>query len=172
MPRPRPVYPEGMKKCSACKELKPMGDFSPASATYDKRAGQCKPCALESTKKWLLKKKAYGEYEEVKRKRREGMKKWRLANKPEADERSMQWSYGIGWPEYTAMSIAQDGKCAICGTTKPGGNAKRFHIDHCHDTKEVRGLLCTSCNQGIGRFKHLPHVLEKAAAYLRNPPNR
>ena len=169
MPRPRPIYPEGMKKCACCKELKLTTEFSSAASTWDKLNSACKACALASTRRWLEKKKAAGDYEEVKRKRREGMKKWRDANTDEAKERHMKSSYGISWKEYAEMLTAQEGKCAICGTTKPGG-VGRFHIDHCHNSKDVRGLLCGNCNTGLGKFKHLPHNLESAIRYLLASP--
>lgn len=40
------------------------------------------------------------------------------------------------------------------------------HIDHCHKTDIVRGLLCGSCNKGLGFFKDSPNLLYKASDYL------
>ncbi len=63
--------------------------------------------------------------------------------------------------------MAQDGKCAICGTAEPGGRGKRLHVDHCHETGLVRGLLCYACNTGLGLFRHNSQSLEQAQAYLK-----
>ena len=57
-------------------------------------------------------------------------------------------------------------KCMICGTEDPGRNCESFCIDHCHDTGQIRGLLCHSCNIGLGNFKDSIETLEKAIKYL------
>ena len=59
------------------------------------------------------------------------------------------------------MLIAQSGRCAIC--TDPMTNP---HVDHCHSSSTVRGLLCTNCNVGLGQFKDDPTRLLAAVAYL------
>ena len=60
-------------------------------------------------------------------------------------------AYGITIEQYDKMFAMQDGVCALCG--KPPGKT-RLHVDHCHESKRVRGLLCAYCNQrrvGIAR---------------------
>jgi predicted nucleic acid-binding Zn ribbon protein len=74
--------------------------------------------------------------------------------------------YGLSQDEYEAMLARQGGGCAICGTTDWPGKDHRPHVDHDHETKRVRGLLCDSCNQGLGRFADDPARLRAAAAYL------
>ena len=77
--------------------------------------------------------------------------------------------YGITINDYNEMYIAQDGKCAICRTDKKIKGF--FFVDHCHDTKKIRGLLCMRCNSGIGYFKDQICMLEKAIVYLNNVNN-
>ncbi len=55
------------------------------------------------------------------------------------------------------------GKCEIC--FEPIGTFSA-HIDHCHATGEVRGILCGLCNKGLGQFKDNPAALIRAAKYL------
>lgn len=73
---------------------------------------------------------------------------------------------GITKEIYDAMCLQQQGKCKIC--LRPHDN---LHIDHCHKTNKVRGLLCGNCNRGLGIFKDSPRTLMRAAAYLSCPTN-
>jgi hypothetical protein len=68
--------------------------------------------------------------------------------------------YGITAEEVDEMLEAQGGLCAIC-RTEPAA-----HVDHDHDTGEVRELLCFNCNGGLGQFKDDPEVLRAAASYV------
>jgi len=72
--------------------------------------------------------------------------------------------YGLTVTQYESMLAEQGGGCAICGT-KPDG--KRLAIDHCHKTGEVRGLLCSPCNVGLGHFRDDTDLLYKAVKYLK-----
>ena len=54
--------------------------------------------------------------------------------------------------------------CDICQSECPTGKA--LALDHCHDTKQIRGLLCANCNQGLGKFKDSIKLLEGAIDYL------
>jgi len=80
--------------------------------------------------------------------------------------RYMKNKYGLSLEDYDKMLIDQLGLCAICGTQDPGGKGD-FHIDHCHTTGRVRGLLCQSCNIGLGHFKDSVEFLYSAIKYLR-----
>ena len=74
--------------------------------------------------------------------------------------------YGITLEDYERILAEQGGLCAICGTDQGGGRGDRFHIDHDHATGKVRGLLCLSCNRGIGCLGDDPTLLTIAVAYL------
>ena len=74
--------------------------------------------------------------------------------------------YGLTHEDVANMLAAQGGRCAICGGDSPRGKGS-WHVDHCHATNSVRGLLCQPCNQGLGLFRDNPDTLEKAATYLR-----
>jgi hypothetical protein len=65
----------------------------------------------------------------------------------------------------------RDRACDLCGCP-PGTYEKAHHIDHCHETDAVRGVLCTVCNTMLGwveRYKSDPaaidHYLSKNADY-------
>ena len=58
--------------------------------------------------------------------------------------------------------------CDIC--KKPESEVGTLHLDHCHDTNNIRGLLCKNCNPGIGQFKNSIDLLLCAIEYLKKPP--
>jgi hypothetical protein len=76
--------------------------------------------------------------------------------------------YGITNEVYESMLEAQNGLCAICRSSSPGDKDSYFHVDHCHLTKKVRGLLCNKCNIGLGYFNDNPDSLKAAINYLNN----
>lgn len=132
-----------MKTCSRCLVEKPLEDFYLVKRT-GKPLAACKRCTCESSKVW------------------------REAN-PELFRQTIRknWlrrQYGITVEEYDVLSASQNNCCAICGETPPGN----LHVDHDHETGDVRGLLCRQCNTGLGLFREDVALLRKATDYL-NP---
>ena len=68
--------------------------------------------------------------------------------------------------EILLMKDDQVGRCAIC-EEELDKDTKHVHVDHCHETNIVRGLLCAHCNKGLGFFRDNIEVLEKAITYLK-----
>ena len=75
--------------------------------------------------------------------------------------------FGIAPEDYDAMLAKQGGKCALCDRSTPGGRWPRFHVDHCHATGRVRGLLCRSCNTALGALGDSPEAIRRALAYVQ-----
>lgn len=73
-------------------------------------------------------------------------------------------TYGLTRQGLQAL-LAQHELCAVCGTDEWG--KKGPQVDHCHATGRVRGVLCTSCNTGLGHFRDRVDLLEAAIVYLR-----
>jgi|SRR5262245_8765229 len=114
----------------------------------------------------------YAEDEELRRKVIAASTAWNAAHRdrcnarhhtPRGRDRYLRSQYGISLADYQAMWIKQKGVCAICETNPDG----KLFVDHDHDRKHVRELLCRCCNLGLGFFKDRPSLLEKAAAYAR-----
>lgn len=83
----------------------------------------------------------------------------------------LQKRYGITLEEYEALFEKQRGACAICAGDMLIGSSKRYaHVDHCHSTGSVRGLLCGRCNVGLGMFADDADRLTRAIEYLGGPP--
>lgn len=95
-------------------------------------------------------------------------REYRQRNAEHERELNYKRSYesGVTVADYDRMFAEQDGRCAICKGLP--SRTKHLHIDHCHETNCVRGLLCDSCNLGIGKFGDDPQRLKRAAEYLRH----
>ena len=100
--------------------------------------------------------------DEINARRRE-----RLRTDPEYRERKHGYRtrrFGFSRDDYEAL-LARQGGC-VRSVKKPERPKRRLCIDHCHFTNEVRSLLCTKCNVGLGMFDDDPDRLRAAADYL------
>ena len=73
-------------------------------------------------------------------------------------------TYRLTPEDFDQMMADQGGSCAICGA--PPAKGKRLHVDHDHETGQIRALLCFHCNCGLGHYQDRPDLLRKAADYL------
>lgn len=87
-------------------------------------------------------------------------KEWQRAN-------LLKKKHRITAEQYASMLQEQNAVCAICKQPERSKLTQRLAVDHCHVHGHIRGLLCMSCNNGLGRFRDNPDVLEAAAAYIR-----
>lgn len=70
--------------------------------------------------------------------------------------------YGATTEDYHKLVAQQGGACAICGVHP----FDLLHVDHCHTTGQIRGLLCLTCNAGIGLLRDNPDLCHAAGVYL------
>lgn len=162
---------EGVKACSWCKEVKPLSEFGAHRRRSDGKNGWCKPCARAKGKEWR---------EANPEKAKEMQRRWKLANRDYVNRYHADYmertrysirSHGLEPERYDEMLAEQGEACALCH--QPQGDARLF-IDHDHACcpgtfscgRCVRGLLCRSCNTGLGTFRDDPGALMRAAAYI------
>jgi hypothetical protein len=74
--------------------------------------------------------------------------------------------YGLSYEQFTTLLSLQNHECKICNVKI--ANGLNCHVDHCHTTNKIRGLLCSSCNQALGLFKDNTLNLKKAIKYLED----
>ena len=106
-----------------------------------------------------------------KEKDKEYKKKYNKKHKLQKREYQLKYFYGINSEQYNELFIKQKSMCAICGMVeysidKRTGSIKSLCVDHCHKTGKIRGLLCASCNVGLGYFRDNPEITKKATKYL------
>lgn len=100
------------------------------------------------------------------------MREYSRRNPERAKSATLKKNFGITLDDYNEMLEAQGGVCAICGGEE-SGRYQYLAVDHDHQTKKIRGLLCHKCNKGIGCLKDSVDVLQSAIRYLTaNGPER
>ncbi|WP_030812714.1 endonuclease VII domain-containing protein [Streptomyces sp. NRRL F-2799] len=166
------------KRCVRCGESKPRAAFARKRSNLDGLQRHCRDCAA-SYHLHATDTHSRGEQDPVpsghKRCRGCGEVKphseWhgkggRLASRCKScraitrPAEHLKGKYGLTVAERDAMIAAQRGLCVICL------NAPAVHVDHCHKTGRVRGVLCFNCNSAIGKLGDDPEAVRRAAAYL------
>lgn len=112
---------------------------------------------------------------------KEYKRQWYQANKERLKKRKVERTIELGVSvnalqvhkvtaeEYNDMLATQGGVCKICKeipSIKSRGRVIDFHIDHNHETGQIRGLLCGRCNAGLGMFRDSIINLGNAMEYL------
>lgn len=167
----------GSRYCVSCREsMRPT--WQRAEAERAKRrnetvkvanaaAGKGRRQVIVDDTKWCNRCEAYKPFSDfgTMRSRKDGLAIYCLVCANDyGHERRLETVYGITRDDYDRMLAEQDGRCAIC-QNKP--RKRRLAVDHDHATGEVRGLLCTRCNQKLlGSANENPAILRRAADYL------
>lgn len=97
-------------------------------------------------------------------KRRASRQRWMEKHPEYFTERHYRARYKISKQEFDGLLAAQENQCAICERTEPKG--RNWHLDHCHDSGLIRGVLCHSCNVGIGLLGDTDEAVLRAYTYL------
>ncbi len=145
------MYAELERKiCLICKEEKSLDLFRQRNDRKCKPIeSYCKACERDKFKIWYSENKEY-------QKQRDFVRNCE--------------KFGLSADRYNEMVENQKAKCAIClkpESSTRGGKIKNLAIDHCHETGQIRALLCNGCNTAIGLLKEDIETLEAALKYLK-----
>ena len=132
------------KTCSTCSVTKPIDRFVRSPVHKDGYHGVCKPCRNDQRR---------GRRSDTP----EQARKWYLKSK-----------FGITPEDYDRMYDEQKGVCKICFALPETCYKGVLYVDHDHTTGQVRGLLCSACNCGIGYLKDSYKLCKLAAKYLKD----
>lgn len=146
------------KQCCTCDRKLPITAFSKRSGRPSGVQSECKVCRAERRK---ANPEAYRVY--VKKSKGKNKDKVNSQSRRYMFLRNLEKLYGLTEEAYESLREAQANRCAICNELF----TKTPHVDHCHATGEVRGLLCGGCNRGLGHFKDEVVRLRAAIKYLK-----
>jgi hypothetical protein len=133
-----------VKRCSRCGEVKLRSEFPVNAMAAGGVRRYCRTCYNTQ------KRTAYAASPAIRQTRREADRRWR---------------YGLSTEDFDALLAAQGGVCAIC---RGPATKKGFVVDHCHESKRVRGIVCHPCNLLIGFAQDDPDRLRAAISYLES----
>lgn len=158
-----------VKKCSRCKKLKPISGFN-------KMSHNCIDCNKyrqkyywSNRKKVLVRQRKY--YFKNHTKMRKKWKQYYKKNYEKVKNADLKRIFNITLDDYKKILADQKNKCTICGK-QPNGRSDNnntmtsLHIDHCHASGKIRGLLCRNCNMLLGNAMDDSQILIKAIEYL------
>ena len=133
------------KRCSKCKKKKLTSEFFKDKYKKSGLACKCKVCSSKSATSWRTRNK-----QRIKQNTRKN---------------NYKRQYGITIDDWNEMFEEQHGCCAICGKHQ-SDDPMRLHVDHNHETGQIRDLLCSNCNRMLGCAKEDAVILGKAIEYL------
>jgi hypothetical protein len=133
------------KKCSSCAEVKPLDLFGIDRRTPTGRRSICRACRItqRARRARLFPEQRIREYGAFVKSR-----------------------YGLTWDAHEALILRAAGYCDSCGNQFTGRDRQSTCIDHCHTTKDVRGLLCGKCNTSAGNLADCPDTIFSLIKYI------
>ena len=141
-----PIAKDGWKVCTACGANLPVSEFTINRRCRDGLHTQCGPCRSRIQQH-------YGNRHDP---RFPGLT---------INRRRQMWSKYRIRPEHYLAALKAEGGCWIC--SKPEGKPFSMHIDHCHKTGKIRGLLCGDCNAALGHLHDDPDIAMCLVGYLK-----
>ena len=157
------------KKCSKCNEELPLSDFYQRAGAKSFHSA-CKVCEREMAKDWYErnKEKAGAKVKEWREKNIDYVKKYRSDNRQKNYRQELVRKYGVNPLWFDGELQRQGNSCVCCKREFKWGHKQTSpHVDHCHETKTVRGVLCNRCNTVLGLCKDDEKLLSSLSRYLR-----
>lgn len=152
--------------CQDCKSKLTEDNWTPSCQKYKRYI--CGACWVARQQKYAANNPNFKQLRNEQRKKRE--ESWSEERK-EIEKRKkrnylLKRNYNITIEQYEEILSKQGYKCAICKTTESLGKGF-FHVDHCHNTEVIRGLLCSRCNMMLGMVDDDILKLQNAIKYLK-----
>jgi hypothetical protein len=137
---------DGTRVCRECHLRQSITEFFWTTSEHKYRKRVCKTCTKIVNKTWVQSNRS---------KARANGFRWKLKT-----------AYGLTEADYDAMLLFQEGRCKICQREFSEDRRLVPHVDHDHATGRVRGILCFTCNTGLGKFSDDAKLLQRAIDYL------
>ena len=136
------------KVCQLCNSSKPLENYHKNKQIKDGKHTICKECNIQKSKKW------------------------RVDNPEKAKTLNYRKKYNLTYEQVGELRLKCGYRCEICDINEAQAPRGSLFVDHCHETGEVRGMLCLNCNNLLGSAKDQVGVLSNAMQYLKSTSQR
>lgn len=140
--------------CRGCGKEYPEEEFLRIKKGKPALRSKCRPCRAREGKEYRERIGPEGQREIKRRYYSVPGRRAREARR----HKYRQWGYDPdvveGWVEAHGLY------CDLCGQDRD------LVVDHDHETLEIRGLLCSQCNCGLGNLRDDVEIMTKAINYL------
>lgn len=147
----RKEHKNGLKHCAGCDSWVAPINFHANARTWDRLNAYCKVCASRLGAE---------RFQRDRTRLLANTAAYRRNNPEKRKSIALMFKFGIDLAEYRKIEEMQQYRCGIC--RKPG----ELHVDHCHESGRVRGLLCMSCNTALGKLGDTPDSIRRVLSYL------
>lgn len=157
------------KQCSKCDNKLPLSAFYQRTGAKSYHSA-CKICERAMAKDWYErnKNKATAKVKEWREKNVDAIKQYRAKNRQKHYRQELVRKYGVEPQWFDDQLHIQNDSCVCCKRLFQWGNKQTTpHVDHCHDSQIVRGILCNRCNTVLGLCQDNDRLLSSLARYLR-----
>lgn len=154
------------KRCTGCKEARPAGEFARDGSRGDGLNARCRFCHAVKAQ---ARRARMDERERAAKNARALELLHRKGRQPVGSDanrdRHYRKKFGISAADVDAMRVAQGNHCKLC-TNVLGNGRHQAHLDHDKVTHKIRGLLCCTCNKGLGMMGDNAAGLRRALIYV------
>ena len=157
------------KQCSKCSSELPLSAFYQRTGAKSYHSA-CKVCERAMAKNWYEsnKEKATAKVREWRQQNADAVKQYRANNRHKHYRQELVRKYGVEPQWFDDQLQRQENSCMCCKRQFQWGHKQTTpHVDHCHDSQEVRGILCNRCNTVLGLCEDNTELLTTLARYLR-----
>lgn len=146
------------KRCTKCEKLQCISQYTKDKRLRSGLKSRCRICMKAQHAEWRRQdNQAYN---------RQRGRDYYATHKAQRRAYCVARKYNLSIEQWDALYHAQGGCCALCSVDLSSLPSKDVHVDHCHTTNKVRGILCSGCNTSLGKLGDTPESIMRAYHYL------
>ena len=149
--------------CTKCKQDKNVSEFHKDKKKISGLTSWCKDCRNETRKERYWKDPEQGRKRTKKYRESLTQEQRYIANR----NTKLKQAYGLTHEQVEEMKRLQDYKCYVCSKQETEAGSKGLVVDHNHTTRQVRKLLCSTCNTALGLLNEDIKIFTSLIEYVK-----